>query len=148
MEHWTELIGLIRRGTGLAIAINGTEQERRHFEPLLALPGVLSLFGSPLPTLMQVLAKARCLVAVDTGTMHLSTALGTPVLALFGPTIPELTGPYSKKTAFSVLRSGISCQPCFRTAEEKQCGFNRCMQVLKPDVVYNSVERVIRLDGF
>ncbi len=74
------------RGTGLASAINGTEQERRHFEPLLALPGV--------------------------------------------------------------LRSGISCQLCFRTAEEKQCGFNRCMQLLKPDVVYNSVERVIRLDGF
>ena len=148
VEHWAELIGLIRQGTGLAIAINGTEKERQHFEPLLALPGVLSLFGSPLPTLIQVLAKARCLVSVDTGTMHLSMALGTPVLALFGPTIPELTGPYSKKTAFNVLRSGISCQPCFRTAEEKQCRINRCMRVLKPDVVYNSMESLIRLDRF
>ena len=66
-------------------AINGTEQERRCFEPLL-------------PTLIQSLAKARCLVSIDTGTMHLSTALGTPTVGLFGPTIPELTGPYSKQT--------------------------------------------------
>ena len=144
MEHWAELIGLIGRGTGLAIAINGTEAERRHFEPLLALPGVLSLVGSPLPALIQALATARCLVSVDTGTMHLSAALGTPVLALIGPTNPELTGPYSKKVAFNVLRSGISCQPCYRAAEEKQCRFNRCMLELKPEEVYSSVQDLTR----
>jgi ADP-heptose:LPS heptosyltransferase len=137
VKHWAELIGLIRQGLGLAVAINGIEQERRYFESLLALPGVLSLFGVPLQTLIPALASAHCLVSIDTGTMHLATALGTPTVALFGPTIPELTGPYSKKTPFSVLRSGISCQPCFRTAEEKHCRFNRCMQELKPEEVYS-----------
>jgi ADP-heptose:LPS heptosyltransferase len=137
LQHWAELIGLIRQRLGLAVAINGTEEERRVLEPLLALPGVQSLLGSSLQTLIPALANARCLVSVDTGTMHLATALGTPTVALFGPTIPELTGPYSKKTPFSVLKSGISCQPCFRTAEEKQCKINRCMQELKPEEVYS-----------
>jgi ADP-heptose:LPS heptosyltransferase len=140
VEYWAELIGLIRRDLGLAVAINGTEEERRYFEPLLALPGVLSLLGAPLKTLIPALAKARCLVSIDTGTMHLSTALGTPTVALFGPTIPELTGPYSKKTPFRGRRSGISCQPCDRTVEEKQCRFNRCMQELKPEEVYDCLE--------
>ena len=145
MEYWADLIGSIRQGAGLDIAINGTGEEREYFEPLLSLPGVISLFGSPLPTLTQALAQARCLVSVDTGTMHLSLALGTPVVALFGPTIPELTGPYSKKVPFSVLRSGIDCQPCLLTGEQKKCTFNRCMHELAPEKVYSSVERMMLL---
>lgn len=143
MEHWAQLIGSIQQHTGLAIAINGTEEEGRHFESLLAIPGVQSLFGSPLQSLIQALAKARCLVSVDTGTMHLSAALGTPTIALFGPSIPELTGPYPGKIPGTVLTSGIDCQPCFRTPAQKQCTFNRCMQELKPEVVYQSVDQVI-----
>lgn len=146
VERWADLIESIRQGAGLDIVINGTEQEREHFESLLALPGVLSLFGSPLQMLIQTLARARCLVSVDTGTMHLSMALGTPTIALFGPTIPDLTGPYSRKVPCRVLSSGIHCQPCFRTPEQKRCTVNRCMQELEPEVVYNAVEQMIRLD--
>ena len=135
VEYWADLIGSIRQGAGLDIAINGTGEEREYFEPLLSLPGVISLFGSPLPTLTQALAQALCLVSVDTGTMHLSLARGTLVVALFGPTIPELTGPYSKKVPFSVLRSGIDCQPCLLTGEQKKCTFNRCMHELAPEKV-------------
>ena len=143
MEYWADLMGSIRQGADVDIAINGTGEEHEYFEPLLSLPGVISLFGSPLPTLIQALAQARCLVSVDTGTMHLSMALGTPVVALFGPTIPELTGPYSKNVPFSVLRSDIDCQPCLLTGEQKKCTFNRCMHELAPEKVYSSVERMM-----
>jgi ADP-heptose:LPS heptosyltransferase len=146
MECWADLIEFIRQGAGLEIAINGTEEEREFFEPLLALPGVLPLFGSSLQLLIHALSRARCLVSVDTGTMHLSTALGTPTIALFGPTNPELTGPYSRKVPHSVLSSGIDCQPCIRTPEQKRCRVNRCMQELKSDVVYKATEQMIRLD--
>ena len=107
---------------------------------------MLSLFGSPLQTLIHVLSRARCLVSVDTGTMHLSMALGTPTIALFGPTNPALTGPYPRKVPCSVLSSGIDCQPCFRTPEQKRCTVNRCMQELEPDVVYDAVEQMIHVD--
>jgi len=143
LEYWADLIASIRQGADVDIAINGTGEEREYFEPLLSLPGVVSLFGSSLPALIQALAQARCLVSVDTGTMHLSMALGTPVVALFGPTIPGLTGPYSKKVPFSVLRSGIDCQPCLLTGEQKKCTFNRCMHELAPEQVYSSVQRMM-----
>ena len=146
VEYWADLIGSIRQGTGLDIAINGTEEECGYFEPLLALPGVQSLFGSSLQMLIQALAGARCLVSVDTGTMHLSTALGTPTIALFGPTNPQLTGPYSRKTPCRVLSSGIDCQPCFHTPEQKRCTVNRCMRELEPGVVYQAVEQMIQPD--
>jgi heptosyltransferase-2 len=143
LDHWAGLIELIRERTGLPVVINGTEKERANFAPLLALPGVHSLFGSSLETLIFMLSTARCLVSVDTGTMHLSAALGTPVVALFGPTNPGLTGPYSKQADCAVLQSGVDCQPCFRTRNEKRCSLNRCMRELNPQAVFESLERLV-----
>lgn len=56
----------------------------------------------------------RCAVVVtnDSGPMHLAVAVGTPVVAIFGPTDPALTGPYGERR--SVLRVGLPCAPCFK----------------------------------
>jgi len=139
-SHWADLITLIMQHSGLAVAINGTQEERQYFDSLLELPGIHSLFGSSLPTLIRTLEKARCIISVDTGTMHLATALGIPVIALFGPSNFELTGPYSSKAPCRVLTSGVDCQPCYQTPLQKQCTFNRCMQMLSPEEVYAAFE--------
>lgn len=49
---------------------------------------------SSLHQLMVFLRNALCVVAGDTGPLHLAVALGTPVVALFGPTDPARNGPY------------------------------------------------------
>jgi len=139
-SHWGELISLITQQSSLAVVINGTQEESQYFESLLEMPGVHSLFGSSLPTLIRTLERARCLISVDTGTMHLATALVIPVIALFGPSNFELTGPYSRKAPCRVLTSGVDCQPCYETPLLKQCSFNRCMQTLSPDEVYGVLE--------
>ena len=56
----------------------------------------------------------RCAVVVtnDSGPMHLAAAVGTPVVAIFGPTDPVLTGPYGN--GHTVLRSVLPCAPCFK----------------------------------
>lgn len=141
-DHWSNLITLITQQSGLAVVINGTQEERQYFDPLLELPGVHSLFGSSLPTLIRTLEKARCIISVDTGTMHLATALGIPVIALFGPSNFELTGPYPGKAPCRVLTSGVDCQPCYQTPLQKQCRFNRCMQMLRPEEVYAAFEDI------
>jgi len=50
--------------------------------------------NSSLHQLMVLLRNAVCVVAGDTGPLHLAVALGTPVIALFGPTDPARNGPY------------------------------------------------------
>ena len=50
--------------------------------------------NSSLHQLMVFLRHALCVVAGDTGPLHLAVALGTPVVALFGPTDPARNGPY------------------------------------------------------
>ena len=79
----------------------------------------------------------------DSGPMHLSAAVGTPVVAIFGSTSPELTGPgVPGDRRHAVLRGMAGCAPCFR----RQCPIDlRCMNSV-------SVERVVqalveRVDG-
>ena len=52
------------------------------------------LYNSELGPLMALLRGATCVVGGDTGPLHLAVALGTPVVALFGPTDPSRNGPY------------------------------------------------------
>jgi len=132
LAHWQALVEKLTAEAGLAVLVNGTPDEQAGFAALLKHAGVHSLFGSSLPVLCTALRNAAALVTVDTGTMHLATALGTPVLALFGPTDPSLTGPYSSKIPQRALMSGVDCQPCVGTPLQKKCPFNRCMSVLEP----------------
>jgi ADP-heptose:LPS heptosyltransferase len=64
----------------------------------------LDLVGrTDLLTLAAVLERAQVVVTGDTGPMHLAVAMGTRVLALFGPADPSRTGPYGQLS--SVLRA-------------------------------------------
>jgi lipopolysaccharide heptosyltransferase I len=56
----------------------------------------------------------QCAVVIsnDSGPMHLAAAVGTPVVAIFGPTDPALTGPYGETK--TVLQARIPCVPCFK----------------------------------
>lgn len=144
MAHWQRLVELLYGSAGFSVLVNGTSDEQRLFAGLLQMPGVHSLFGSSLPALANALLNAKGLVTVDTGTLHLATALGTPVLALFGPSNPALTGPYSRKVPNRVLVSGVDCQPCIKTPAQKQCSFNRCMSELEPGQVFETCQQVLR----
>jgi heptosyltransferase-1 len=60
-------------------------------------------YNGPLSPLMALLRNAACIVGGDTGPLHLAIALGTPAVALFGPTDPVRNGPY--RTDDIVLRT-------------------------------------------
>lgn len=53
-------------------------------------------YSGSLGQLMGLLKDARAVVAGDTGPLHLADALGTPVVAIFGPTDPARNGPYQR----------------------------------------------------
>jgi heptosyltransferase-2 len=78
---------------------------------LLDQPGVISGFGADLPLAAALLAGAVAAVANDSGLMHLAAAVGTPVVALFGPTSPVFGyAPYRARAA--VLERSLPCRPC------------------------------------
>jgi heptosyltransferase-1 len=78
-----------------------------------------------LPHMMAALRRARFLVAADTGPLHLASALGTPVVALFGPTDPARNGPYGEpsivvrkaKAGETTYKRGASYSPAMLRIE-------------------------------
>ena len=77
-------------------------------------PGLLCAAGrtDDLLALIGLLAKSDLLVTNDTGPMHVAAALGTPVLALFGATDPNVSGPIGPGPR-TVLMDPEPCSPCF-----------------------------------
>ena len=109
---------------------------------------ILSMMKAPAANLagwttLKMLAalyqRSALLVTTDTGPMHLAAAIGTPVVALFGPTAPWRTGPFGD--GHQVVRTAPACSPCFkRQCDEHRC---RCMSDISVQMVYNCVGQTL-----
>ncbi len=111
-----------------AIAAHMTSKPRR-------LEGRTRLAG-----LAELCRRARVVLSTDTGPMHIAAAVGTPVVALFGPTAPCRTGPYGE--GHVVIRAGLDCSPCFkRRCETKRHEPRACMLRIEPSAVVAAVLR-------
>jgi heptosyltransferase-2 len=90
-----------------------------------------------------LLARCRALVSGDTGVMHMATAVGTPVVALFGPTVrPFGFFPYTRKAV--VLERNLDCRPCTaHGSAECPLGHHHCLRQIEPGEVEAVVRRVV-----
>ena len=84
--------------------------------------------------------KADVLVTTDSGPMHIAAAVGTPVIALFGPTAPWRTGPYGP--GHIVIRKATACGPCFL----RHCETGQCMKDITVEEVFEAVKKALRTD--
>jgi lipopolysaccharide heptosyltransferase I len=98
----------------------------------------LSIVGkTDFKELICVLKDAKYVISNDTGPMHIAAALGTPVIAIFGPANPARTGPYGKKNI--VIKSEVPCSPCYR----RECKDPKCMNEISVEQVYRAVNEFI-----
>jgi lipopolysaccharide heptosyltransferase II len=87
-----------------------------------------------LDELVAELSECALLLTNDTGTMHLATLVGVPVVAVFGSTEPRLTGPLG--TGHDVIRHQVECSPCFL----RECPIDfRCMNAVSVEEVTAAV---------
>jgi ADP-heptose:LPS heptosyltransferase len=84
--------------------------------------------------LTALLEGAALVIANDSGPMHIAAALGRPLVALYGPTNPQRTGPYARSD--SVLRLDIMCSPCY----SRRCRHQSCLQWLTAEAVLDQAE--------
>lgn len=106
-------------------------QQARHPLPILGedLDGI---------ELAALLASARLLVANDSGPMHLAAAVGTPVVAFFGPTDPGRTAPLGSPSR--ILDRYVFCSPCFL----KECPYgHECMREIKVEHALAAVQSLL-----
>ncbi|MCX7913630.1 MAG: lipopolysaccharide heptosyltransferase II [Thermodesulfovibrionales bacterium] len=98
----------------------------------------LSLAGkTTIADLISLIRGAKFVIANDSGPMHLAVACGIPVIAIFGPTNPILTGPYGNNKHI-VLKSDLSCSPCYK----RECSTIRCLDSISIDDVLKAIEKL------
>jgi lipopolysaccharide heptosyltransferase I len=101
--------------------------------------GALDLTGrTSLKQLAEVFRRCRLTIANDTGPMHISAAVGTPTVAIFGPTDPIRLRPYGEGHA--VVGAPTSCAPCRR----RTCHPTRCLEAVAPEQVIAAARPIIR----
>jgi len=106
---------------------------------MMTAPAVNFAGRTSLKMLAALYQRSALLVSTDTGPMHLAAAVGTPVVALFGPTAPWRTGPFG--SGHRVIRTAPACSPCFRRqCDEHRC---RCMSDISVEMVYGAASQML-----
>lgn len=154
----TSAFGQLKRWAPQRFAALGDELNRRlGAETLLSGgPGeddlvrdVLAAMHSPvrrletagLADLTDTLRAADLLVAADSLPLHLANALGTPVLGLYGPKDPAVTGPFFDRSR--VVRSGVACSPCTL----RRCNDRICMERLSVGTAFAAARELLLETG-
>jgi len=90
-----------------------------------------------------LLQRTSAVVSGDTGVMHMATAVGAPVVALFGPTVqPFGFFPYTKRA--SVLELTMGCRPCTSKGGPRcPLGHHRCLRDITPELVHEALCRTV-----
>lgn len=134
-------LGLVRRGVERVLLLGAGEEADECRKIELALDGVaVNLCGSTeLLDIVPLAQGARLIVANDTGTAHVASAAGRPMVVVCGPTDPRRVKPAGEKVA--ALQSHLYCINCYR----KHCAHHSCMMLVTPEQV---LDRLGRLGAF
>jgi lipopolysaccharide heptosyltransferase II len=143
VAHWVGLAQRLRADGYAIVAVGGPDD--RGLARQLAAGGVAESAAGEfsLQETGALLARSRVLVSGDTGVMHMATGVGTPVVALFGPTVEQF-GFFPYRAPSIVLQRELACRPCSSTGTPVcPLGHHRCLADLPPAEVADAVERAV-----
>lgn len=142
LDRFAELADILNERHGANIVLlwgPGQLDDARRIKSRMRHPAHIPP-ATTLPQLGALLRRCTLVIANDSGPMHLATAVGTPVLGIFGPTSPALQGPYGEQH-FTVRREGLECLGCNLT----KCTIGHlCMNELTVDMVLGQAEHLMK----
>ena len=105
---------------------------------------VLDFGDFDLAELRALVGRSRLFVGGDTGPLHVAATTATPVVAVFGPTLPERSSPW-RDPAYATATVGVDGLPC-RPCNQRTCapGDYRCLTTLMPEDVLAAAERLLK----
>ena len=121
----------LARTRGACVMLLGAPADTRALAEVKAVwPSDVRLVELPVETdligLAAILERLSLFITGDTGPMHLAAAVGTPILAVFGPSLPSRYAPLSPGSR--IVRIDLPCSPCNRMRRPP----DRCVGII-PD---------------
>lgn len=136
-----------RYGTQVALLGGPDEGELTQRVASLMRYEAIDLGGkTPIPVLAALLRLSRLFVGNDSGVMHLASAVGTPVVAIFGPSNPLAWGPWG--ASHEVVQIDLECSPCiyrgFQLGRLEGCESPECTNRVRPEMVLAAAGRLLQ----
>ena len=131
-ESFAALVEPLRERFGMASVVAGGHDD---VELSSCIPGLNLVGKTSLRELVALLERADLVIANDSGPMHIAAALGRPLVALYGPTSADRTGPYDRMD--SVLQLDLPCRACY----SRRCSHQSCLRWIMPEDVLSLAEK-------
>lgn len=145
-EMYSQVIDLVIERLGATVVVTGTQDEQTLVEQVLDKVqehnrgAILACAGTlPFPEFCALIEAADLMITNNTGPMHISAAVKTPVIALFALTNPpEQWGPWH--VPHRQLYHDVSCRICYH----RICPFNHeCLRMVTPDLVVDAAKELL-----
>ncbi|MBU0502798.1 MAG: GT4 family glycosyltransferase PelF [Candidatus Omnitrophota bacterium] len=123
------------------VVITGAQEDLDQAGNLInAIKGAKPINACGKTTINQLaclIAKCGVYISMDSAPMHIASCVGTPFIALFGPTDPKRHLPPAKK--YTVIKKDLPCSPCYRSKCKKQ----KCMNSITWEEVLEAVNKLL-----
>lgn len=135
LSHWATLIDRLICEEGVSVVLTGAPDDLPLIEWVMerTRERPVNLAGkTSLAQLAALLQRADLFISGDSGPMHIAGAVGTPLIAIHGPTDPAHSGPVGPHA--TILKSNIWCSPCYMAKDTADCRFytTQCMKNILP----------------
>jgi len=139
-KRWPFYAELARELSALGrVVVVGTDADRSLATAIVAATGDTAIDATGKLSLLasaELIGRSTLLVSNDSAPLHLASAMNTPTIAIFGPTVPEFGfGPLAER-ARVLGKTDLACRPCDRHGPQRcPLGHWRCMREITPDSV-------------
>ena len=140
VEYFAKLAIMILREGKQVVLAGGTEDVPLGSQISGLSPGVTDLTGKTgLRELGALIQHCTAYISVDTGPLFIAAAMKRPLIALYGPTRPDRTGPYGSSEA-TIMTAPVPCAGCLK----KNCGKWTCMKAITPEMVFDEYRKKVK----
>jgi ADP-heptose:LPS heptosyltransferase len=135
---------------GARVIVLGAPQHLKELETLLGSIKheiVIALGKTTIKQSAAIVERCDFTICNDSGLMHITAAMGTPVIAIYGPTDYHRTSPCRYGELHIVIRKELECSPCFRMAGDEDnvisCPHRNCLESITVEDVLIAVKKVL-----
>lgn len=139
-EYWAALAERLISELKFKVIITGSHQDlsiASKIKELMQEKPIIACGAFNIKQLGALCKRIGLFISADSGPLHIANAIGTKnIIAIFGPTSPEITGPYPLKNV-AILHKDVGCRiPCYQV----HCKDNRCMKAITPEEVIAKIK--------
>lgn len=144
VEKFAQLGYKVSRQYGTKIIIFGSSEEKKVAEDIKAVIGekaIIQAGKTSIQVAAAILERCKLLVCNDSSIMHISAAIGVPMVAIWGPSNHIRRG-YSSNNQI-IVREHLPCSPCPGGISVHKCNTRECLLQISVDKVYDSCKKIL-----